>query len=445
VSSAAELIQAQLEAHKPESSEELLTRLWRPVGADVMSVAPPARMYLLRHPDGTGLLPLGRAGMLAAEGGCGKTSAIVSLAVSVACGRPWLGHFRVPEGRTGRVLLLLGEEDQDEIHRRVWEAARGLSPEDRQLCAERIVAVPLAGESLRLTEVVAGQLTETPALTAVRNRLRSGGEWSLVAIDPMSRFAGGDPEGANDQATRFMQAVESLTHAPGNPTALVSAHSSKIARRSGTADVRGVTGLTDAARWVATLCHKGGDVLFEQVKSNYSIPMSEPLRLRWVDGVLEALTAVDLEVDAAQQRAEQDRELEADITAIVEALRREGAISARDSVVRAAGLRSQRGRAALDLAIARNLVVRDGTARKPEHRLAVPEGVCAAPPYTPGTAGTAKASPPSPSGGRPGRRRDGDGTAGRRSKPEREPWDEHPFEDPNMARLAKLAKGGGDA
>jgi hypothetical protein len=196
---------------------------------------------------------------------------------------------------------------------------------------------------------------------------------------------------------------------------------------------------------VATLCHKGGDVLFEQVKSNYSIPMSEPLRLRWVDGVLEALTAVDLEVDAAQQRAEQDRELEADITAIVEALRREGAISARDSVVRAAGLRSQRGRAALDLAIARNLVVRDGTARKPEHRLAVPEGVCAAPPYTPGTAGTAKASPPSPSGGRPGRRRDGDGTAGRRSKPEREPWDEHPFEDPNMARLAKLAKGGGDA
>ena len=337
----------------PEAARtrQLLDQLWHPVGLDLMTSSPPARLWLFRDPDGTGRLPRGRAGILAAEGGAGKTHALFGAAVAVACGRPWLDHFRVPEDQVGgSVLLLLGEEDEEENHRRLWRLASvlNLSQAERTACAEKIVAVPLAGYSLQLTEVEGGQVVETAAIGEIRRRL-DGGKWSLIGIDPLSRFAGGDVESSNEAATRFMQVIESLCRAPGNPTVLVATHSSKLSRRQGGADVRGVTGLTDAARYVATLRTEGDVVVFEQAKSNYSMPMS-PVRLQWREGVLDVLSAADQAVADEHERSEQVREIDEDVAAIVEALQREGTLTSRDAIAHAAGLRLQRGRAAIDIA-----------------------------------------------------------------------------------------------
>lgn len=394
-----------------------------PSGDVGLYASPPLpRPWLLTSPGGQGVLPLGKAAILAAEGGTGKTSALVALAVSVVTGRLWLGHYEVPDYVAGRALLLLAEEDGDDVHRRLWSVAEayGLSEHERARCAAKIVAVPLAGLPVALTTVTNGVLAETPLVADLRQRLSAAGGgmgWSLVGIDPLSRFAGGDVEGSNEAATRFVEVLESLTRAPGHPTVLVCAHSSKTARRQGQADVRGVTGLTDAARWVATLQRDRERVVFSVVKSNYSLP-TDPVPLRWEAGVLRTLTPSENAERASVEEAKATAEVEADIARVVDVLRREGAMSTRDAIAHAAGLRLARGRAALDLAIARKLVLQSGTARQPKY-VAVDEavgvGVCVAdPPYTPRTAGTASRAvgqtPSDLSGTATGRR----GTAGRR-------------------------------
>lgn len=339
---------------------------WQSIGID-FSRPPAPRRWLLTAPalEGErGVLPLAKVGLLAAEGGTGKTSALVALAVAVATGRRWFGHFTVPPTIAGRVCLLLAEEDGDDVQRKLWTIARtlGLSVTEEEAVARRVVAIPLAGEGVALTGVFDGAFREAPLAASLRRRLeRDAGPdgWSLIAVDPLARFAGGDVEGSNEAATGFVEVLEELTHLPGSPTVLTAAHSSKLARRLGVADVRGVTALSDGARWVATLQREHDDIIFRVVKSNYGAP-GEPLRLRWQGEMLAAVSAAD--VQAAAQ-AEQSAALEAAVARVVAVLQREGRLTSRDGIAKAAGLRASDGRAALDLAVARGLVIRDGLAR----------------------------------------------------------------------------------
>lgn len=338
-----------------------ISRAWRPIPEAMLHTPPPARSWLLRHPtrdgqecapqQGDGMLPLGKAGVFLAEGGAGKTMALLQLALGVITGRPWLGHFPIgAEARRGRVLLALAEEDLDECHRRLWAAADllRLSDDERALVRARLVLLPLAGSPVALVGYGPDQsIIETEELRELRRYLREdsgtcpiaahaerpdtatceacrvtaesrmispvptgtkpvpnresrgygddpprppphpGTGWSLVVLDPLARWAGPDVESDNSAATRFVQAVESLIDAPGRPTVLVAHHTSKDARKSGKADSRGVTAITDGFRWAGALRTQRGFVLFGQQKSNYSVPMVDELTLvRGPGGVL---------------------------------------------------------------------------------------------------------------------------------------------------------------
>src|SRR5262249_25635901 len=82
---------------------------------------PERRSWLLRDQrTDSGVLPLGKVGMLAGAGGAGKTMALTQLAVAVATGTPWLGVLEV--AAQGNVLLILGEEDAEEVRRRLYRA-----------------------------------------------------------------------------------------------------------------------------------------------------------------------------------------------------------------------------------------------------------------------------------------------------------------------------------
>ncbi len=371
-----------------------LAALWRPVAASWTVTPPASRVWLLRAPDsrgGRGVLPRGKVGILAAEGGTGKTAALVGLGLAVVTGRPWMGYYAVPPTVAGRALLALAEEDTEEAHRRLWRTAEAyqLTKRERDEAASRLVVLPLAGHDVTLTQTSPTGLIEMPLCRDLRARLdREAGEdgWALIAVDPESRFAGGDIEGDNERATRFVEVLESFTKLPGNPTVLASAHSSKLARRQGQADVRGVTGRTDAARWVATLQRDREEVIFRVVKSNYTA-VGDPLRLRWSDHVLRAVTGAEILDAATHDRNEQAAELDGDVQRIVGVLAREGTMTSRDSIAAAAHMKLTRGRAALDLAIARGLVHATGTDR---HRTfaAVPEVCCTRPPHTPPPSGT---------------------------------------------------------
>jgi hypothetical protein len=64
-----------------------------------------------------GLWPADAYGVLAADIKAGKTWAALDLAVSVACGLPWFGHFPCPS--PGGVLLFLGEGGERAMVRRI--------------------------------------------------------------------------------------------------------------------------------------------------------------------------------------------------------------------------------------------------------------------------------------------------------------------------------------
>lgn len=164
--------------------------------------------------------------------------------------------------------------------------------------------------------------------------------------------------------------MEGLTHAPGKPTVLVATHSSKSARRRGGADVRGVTGLTDAARWVATISVKDGVVGFRQVKSNYSMPMDSPVQLKWARGMLQPMTTADLEANRKRQDGERARRLKEYVDLVVDVLRQHGPMSSKDKIVEAAGIKATLGRDAVNEALASGRIVRSGSGKNTEYRCA---------------------------------------------------------------------------
>jgi hypothetical protein len=326
---------------RPAPPSPIIER-WGPFDPALLSVVPPPRRWLLRHPtrdgapcapgDGDGLLPASKVGAILAEGGAGKTMVAVSLAVALVTGRRWLGHFDVDrEAMSGKILLGLAEEDAEEIHRRFYQAAKQyeLDTAERAKVASQIVALPLAGMPVPL--IAYGDdgrtLVDSSHLLALREMLtRDAGPhgWSLILLDPLARWAGPDVEADNSVATRFVQTLETLNAVPGRPFVLLNHHSSKAARRAGSVDSRGVTAITDAMRWTFEMRAEGGDVLVRQAKSNYSIPMAEELRLvRGPGGLLRVPTESEQRArDArkADKEAEVDDRTEAKIAALMEAI-----------------------------------------------------------------------------------------------------------------------------
>src|ERR1039457_3109642 len=104
----------------------------------------------------------------------------------------WLGTF---DTRQGRVLLIMGEEDRDEVHRRVFRTSRAMNAPP--IPAGSIEVIALHGvECAMLARAEYGNVVEAPFLLWLRDLLQ-GSTWDLIVIDPLSRFAGPDAERDN--------------------------------------------------------------------------------------------------------------------------------------------------------------------------------------------------------------------------------------------------------
>ena len=258
---------------------------------------PPRRDWLLKNGN-DGVFPLGKSGLLVAGGGVGKTMALVQLAIAVALGEFWLGSFKATQGK---VLLCLGEEDLDEVHRRLHNAC-GLLELDRDkatLVAERIFPLPLAGIPCALLDEKTGK--DSDVLTTLKAAMKEH-KFSLVILDPLSRWAGTDVEVDNGKATRFVQAVESIAEGlETKPSVLVAHHSSKSSVGAGEANSRGSSAIVDGFRWVANLDDATDLPLrgarLTNTKSNYSMKF-EPIYLVRVDqfnGALRVASGTEAE------------------------------------------------------------------------------------------------------------------------------------------------------
>lgn len=282
--------------------------------------APPPRQALLEHPiisdehptDYAGKLymPAGKAGMLVAPGGTGKTTVLMQLAISVATGLPWLGHYQI--ARKGRVLVALGEEDDAEMHRSLYYAtkAAGITDSDehskhRNAIYESIVTYPLSGIPVPFVDADGNRLA---FFNRLADYIEEEGPFELVILDPGSRFMGPEAETDNAQATQFVQCLETLTATKGAPTVLMAHHTNKGAlgaQGSSQGDARGSSALVDGVRWVVNLRtaeqpFSAGPprTTLEVTKTNYG-PKGHPLELVRDDYGWRAMT-----------RGERDRERE---------------------------------------------------------------------------------------------------------------------------------------
>lgn len=297
-----ELEQAREHAAQAEPGERsLLAERWRSLGEREDGHAwlreePPPREWLLRRGE-VPMLARGLVGLLVAPGGRGKTYALCDLAISIATGLPWLGVIDVAS--RGRVVLALAEEDDAEVRRRLHAVARArrLSEGDLAAADAHIVALGLAGRDVSLV-VVDGSTVAPSALQRELVRRVSGHEHHAVLLDPLARWAPG-VESDNAVATRAIELLEEIA-AAARGTVLVAHHTAKWARRDGESGghgsaARGVTAITDGARWVAELQGDDDDSLALKVVKSNGAPLCEAIALARdsVSGVLRGLNDVD--------------------------------------------------------------------------------------------------------------------------------------------------------
>ena len=339
-----------------------------------LSTPPPIRRWLLKD-----LVVLGKVGAVIAPGGSSKSQWMLQLGVSVATGIALAGHWEV--GETGGVIVFFAEDDDDEIHRRLHRIQNHLTMAGHGAALaplkDRLFIFSTIGTDTLLTKKgQTGEVSATVTVDRIAALARQVPELRLIVIDPGSRFRGGE-ENSNEDATRFVEALEKLAQQTG-ATVMLAHHANKIS--SSTGDVsqgasRGASALTDGLRWQMNLNRPtetqaaalnlprdalGNYVAATVTKTNYSA-IPEPVLLeRGQDGYLSA-------VNAAQAKANAEQKTIVSILRVLQGLAKP--ISARTLEDRHGGIKNplkmskQRVRAVLALAIERGYV--DGGERKP--------------------------------------------------------------------------------
>ncbi|MES2273614.1 MAG: AAA family ATPase, partial [Chlamydiota bacterium] len=189
-------------------------------------------------------LPKGIVAMIVGAGGVGKTHLIAHLALCVATGVPFLGNFEIE--RPGAVCMVLGENKMDDIHRLLRKTAKNMKrmleenkkrPEYRQFALFDPNPLNGAPERLCISTVHGvnshflreGRPTDfySHFLEGLKQNQPKEG-WSLIILDPISRFAGLDAEKDNAIATDFIALLERMSEElTGHPTVLISHHKPK--------------------------------------------------------------------------------------------------------------------------------------------------------------------------------------------------------------------------
>ena len=280
-----------------------------------LSTPPAPRRWLIN-----GLVVLGKVGAVVAPGGSSKSQWMLQLGVSVATGIPLAGYWSV--GERGGVLALFAEDDKEEIGRRLHRINGQLTLEgyanDLSKLKESLYVFSTIGTDTLLTQKrPAGEAARTTVVDRIVELANQVPDLRLILIDPISRFRGGE-ENSNEDATRFVEALEVLAQKTG-ATVIVAHHANKSSTFNGDVSQgasRGASALTDGLRLQINLNRPSDSQLSKYglpkdegsryvvttvTKSNYSAIPAPALLERCEGGYLSAVNAA-----AAQQKAQND-------------------------------------------------------------------------------------------------------------------------------------------
>jgi len=330
---------------------------------EMLCSAPPERAWVL-----PGLIPRGVAGIVAAQGGAGKSHMSIALAVELALGEGgWFGDFAVRE--PAGTIIVSAEDDRSELHRRLVAAieARGdLDTEQRKSLARRVRLVDVTGTRVRvdMTELADG-------LARLVDEVE---DCKLIILDPLSRLL---PEGAElnsqEAAGEIHNAIDVIVRRTGCAV-LVLHHVGKLHQRQRTdlsqAAATGSAQLVDLARLAINLKPLNEDeaaelgleavagrfVAMGVSKSNYAPLPSDLIIFRRAGGgalVYEKVPSVgEREVAAAERRR-------AALIGVIRAM--EQSVTKEQATRAAAGsMGRNRARDTWDALVAERVLVREG-------------------------------------------------------------------------------------
>ncbi len=211
---------------------------------------PPERKWLIR-----GVLPLAVPGMVAAIGGAGKSMLLLDLVVKTASVVPGMtmplfamGGQLEPE--IGTAVMLTAEDDQEEVHRRLY----GLSPQLTKNSRLIVLPLPNAGGAFPLVSVGRDGPTLTKEYDDLRDDLSAIRDLRLLVIDPLQSFAGADVNADPAAGNMFFAALGRIA-AETRATVLATHHFRKAGNRAiltasdARESIRGTTALVDGGRW----------------------------------------------------------------------------------------------------------------------------------------------------------------------------------------------------
>jgi RecA-family ATPase len=189
--------------------------------------------------------------VLAGFGGTSKTQLAFHLAVSIALGTPFAGKTV----KQGSVMMCLGEEDREEIGRRINAIVRkqSFNASQIQLMVNNIRAFPLVGHDTRLAIKSSKVLTEGKFGDEIIASANAIGDVRLLVLDHLGLFHGGDFN-AREEAALTMRLINHIALETG-ASVLLLAHTPKSAIQQEASDasmVAGSTAFVDQARgaWV---------------------------------------------------------------------------------------------------------------------------------------------------------------------------------------------------
>ena len=220
---------------------------------------PDEELAVLRSVFGRELvIPQGDVGLFVAAGGTGKTQLLMQLVTALATNMKWLDLFVRGETK-GKICYVFGEEHKKRTQRRFQKVFNSLtlSKEQRISFDKNVVLFPMHKMEATFSKEEGSFQNKLSELLAKH----SGEEgWSLIILDPASRFLPKDAEIDNAAATAFIRECEKLSDLHGNPSILISHHVNKSSMGgakmftqesdSNQSASRGASGLVDGARFV---------------------------------------------------------------------------------------------------------------------------------------------------------------------------------------------------
>ena len=213
---------------------------------------PPPRDFVIQD-----LILAAKSALWAGLGGVSKSQLLMQAAICTVLGLPFMGLST----KAGAAMLFFGEEDAEEIFRRVNAIAKvmRLTGEQLDLVKKRLRAFPMVGLDVRLTVPIGGALENSGLAQEMITKAKEleaecGLPVRLIGLDHLGLIHGGDFNAREDSVQTMVQ-VNHVAKETG-AAVIVLAHSPKASigkDQVNSADVAGSAGFVDQSRGVFIL------------------------------------------------------------------------------------------------------------------------------------------------------------------------------------------------